>query len=161
MIGSARLSRHADTGRRYRVDLQLAGIKALVTGGTRGIGRAVVETFLEEGANVAFCARNEAEVRTTTADLAGRGATVFGAIADVGDATALTSWVADAAAALGGVDIVVSNVSALAIPDTPDNWEASPSGRPHGHGGPRSSRDAVSGAQPGRLHRHRGECVRS
>ena len=48
------------------MDLQLTGRRALVTGGTRGIGRAVVQTLLAEGASVAFCARDAAEVDSTT-----------------------------------------------------------------------------------------------
>jgi 3-oxoacyl-[acyl-carrier protein] reductase len=106
------------------MDLKLAGSRVLVTGGTRGIGRAIVETFLDEGANVAFCARKPDEVEAATADLSAKG-TVVGAVADVGDPAALAAWVESSAAALGGVDVVVSNVSALAIPDTPENWEAS------------------------------------
>ncbi len=47
------------------MDLQLSGLRALVTGGTRGIGRATVETFLDEGASVAFCARTAADVEAT------------------------------------------------------------------------------------------------
>lgn len=107
------------------MDLQLTGRRALVTGGTRGIGRAVVEGLLAEGAHVAFCARDEQEVTTTQEALSVGGATVHGGVCDVGDGAALTAWVGQAAEQLGGVDVVVSNVSALAIPDTDENWEAS------------------------------------
>jgi len=107
------------------MDLRLNGSKVLVTGGTRGIGRAVVETFLEEGADVAFCARDAAEVAATEEALGEAGAVALGSVADVGDADALEAWVGEAAGRLGGIDVVVSNVSALAIPDSPENWEAS------------------------------------
>jgi 3-oxoacyl-[acyl-carrier protein] reductase len=103
------------------VDLGLNGLRALVTGGTRGIGRAVVETLAAEGAAVAFCARTAADVTAAQA----AGGTVRGYVADVGDQAALRAWVTTAAEDLGGVDIVVANVSALAIPDSPENWQRS------------------------------------
>ncbi len=102
------------------MDLQLTGSRVLVTGGTRGIGRAIVAAFLAEGATVEFCARDAAAVQATSAEL---GAT--GTALDVGDGPALTGWVAEAAARLGGIDVVVANVSALAIPDVEENWQAS------------------------------------
>jgi len=106
------------------MDLKLSGTRVLVTGGTRGIGRAIVEGFLDEGAQVVFCARNPDEVVTTQKTLSERG-TVTGATVDVGDGEALAAWVEQSAEALGGLDVVVANVSALAIPDTEENWQAS------------------------------------
>ena len=110
------------------MDLQLNGTRVLVTGGSRGIGRAIVEAFLDEGATVGFCARNAEEVTATQQalqDHASGGASVTGSVVDVGDADALAAWVEESAGAFGGLDVVVANVSALAIPDTEENWEAS------------------------------------
>lgn len=106
------------------MDLQLTDKRALVTGGTRGIGRAIVEAFLDEGATVAFCARDADEVAATTKALQERGP-VHGSTLDVGDAAALSEWVSQSAAALGGIDIVVASVSALAIENSEESWAAS------------------------------------
>lgn len=106
------------------MDLDLSGTRVLVTGGSRGIGRAVTEAFLDEGAHVAFCARNPDEVKSTQDELLDRG-TVVGTALDVGDAEALAGWVDQSAEAFGGLDVVVANVSALAIPDTEENWQLS------------------------------------
>ncbi|KUI28615.1 SDR family NAD(P)-dependent oxidoreductase [Mycobacterium sp. GA-2829] len=106
------------------MELGLTGKRFAVTGGTRGIGRAVVEGLLAEGAAVAFCARTPEAVTEAEAELAGSG-TAVGTAVDVGDTAALTAWVGAAADTLGGLDGVVANVSALAIPESADNWRTS------------------------------------
>ena len=105
------------------MDLGLKGLKAIITGGTKGIGRAIAQTLAAEGAHVALCARNADEVAATVAEFEGFGVKAFGRAVDVADATALAAWVAEAAQALGGIDIVVANVSALAIASDEAGWQ--------------------------------------
>jgi 3-oxoacyl-[acyl-carrier protein] reductase len=105
------------------MDLGLKGLKAVVTGGTKGIGRAIAQTLAAEGAHVALCARNADEVDKTVAEFSGYGVNVFGRAVDVGDGPALQAWVAEVDKVLGGIDIVVANVSALAIENNEDGWQ--------------------------------------
>ncbi len=107
------------------MDLGLAGARALVTGGSRGIGRAIVEALADEGATVSFCARSADGVDSALSELRAAGRTVYGTPVDVADGDALRSWVTHCAEELGGLDVVVANVSALAIPGSEENWEAS------------------------------------
>jgi 3-oxoacyl-[acyl-carrier protein] reductase len=105
------------------MDLGLKGKRVLVTGGTRGIGRAIVETFSAEGAQVALCARNEEEISAAVSALAQSGGTAYGAIVDVSDEGALREWVESAAEQMGGLDAVVSNVGAMAVGTDRYAWE--------------------------------------
>jgi NAD(P)-dependent dehydrogenase (short-subunit alcohol dehydrogenase family) len=93
------------------MDLGLNGKKAIVTGASRGIGRAVASTFADEGMDLAICARNAAGLEEAKKDLEGHGARVFSKSVDVGDGEALKAFVTEAAGELGGLDVLVSNPS--------------------------------------------------
>lgn len=93
------------------MDLGLKGRKVIVTGGSRGLGRATLELFAAEGADVAFFSRNAEQVAEAAASLARHGGKVIGEAFEMGNREAYRNWLAKAAEALGGVDIFVHNVS--------------------------------------------------
>jgi 3-oxoacyl-[acyl-carrier protein] reductase len=105
------------------MDLGLKGLRAVVTGGTKGIGRRAADIFAEEGASVAICARNADELKAAVNDLKAKGVNAFGAAIDVADKAALQKFISDSEAALSGVDILVANVSALAAQGKLEDWQ--------------------------------------
>lgn len=106
------------------MDLQLKGKTAVVTGASRGIGRAIAELFAEEGANVAVCARHAEAVAETVKALEAKGVKAFGQAVDIADGPALKGFIEAAAGALGGIDVLVSNASALVQGSAEDAWKA-------------------------------------
>ena len=122
------------------MDLGLEGKKVIITGGSRGLGRAIGETFLREGATVSFCSRTariELEdedprlrgvVRTDGVEQAAEKMSelgkVYGSVVDAADREQLARWVNDAAQTMGGIDVVISNTSALGgQPRSPEGWQ--------------------------------------
>lgn len=104
------------------MDLGLRGKRALVTGATKGIGRAIIDTLAAEGCDIALCARSEDEVEATVRELKAKGVNVSGAAVNVRDAEAYKAWLEASVEALGGCDIFVPNVSAGGGMDSEKNW---------------------------------------
>ena len=104
------------------MDLGLRGKKAIVTGATRGIGRAIVELLAQEGVDVGLCSRTEDEVDAAVHALKQRGINAVGEAVNVRDGEAYKAWLARTAEALGGCDIFVPNVSAGGGFDSEKNW---------------------------------------
>ena len=106
------------------MDLELTGKVALITGSTKGIGRAVAERLAAEGCHLGICARNQTEVDQAISELSGKGVKVVGDAVDVASADSMGNWVEHCASELGGIDIFVSNVSAGGADASEDGWRA-------------------------------------
>lgn len=104
------------------MDLALTDKRAIVTGATKGIGRAIAVCLANEGCSVSVCARNQKEVEDVALALSVNRTKAFGTALNVADKVALEAWVRDSAKWLGGIDIVVANVSALATDNTEEAW---------------------------------------
>ncbi|MCB1842423.1 MAG: SDR family oxidoreductase [Halioglobus sp.] len=105
------------------MDLGLSGKKAVITGATRGIGRAIANLLADEGVDLAICSRNQAEVDSAVAELGKKGVSVTGAVVDVADKNAYQAWITEAGETLGGIDIFIPNVSAGGGNMSEEGWE--------------------------------------
>ncbi|HTV44740.1 MAG TPA: SDR family NAD(P)-dependent oxidoreductase [Stellaceae bacterium] len=105
--------------------IDLAGRRAVVTGGSRGIGRAIALGLAEAGAAVSICARGAEALAETRAEIARLGHEAHAARCDLADAAAVAHYIAEAAAALGGIDILVNNASGFGTSDDEAGWERS------------------------------------
>jgi 3-oxoacyl-[acyl-carrier protein] reductase len=105
------------------MDLELTGRKAIVTGGSKGIGKHIVDLMVENGMSVAFCARDAAGVAAAEQVWTDQGHRVRGTSVDVADREAYKAWLSDAADWLGGCDAFVPNVSAGGG-NSEDQWRA-------------------------------------
>ena len=106
------------------MDLGLRGKSAVVTGASRGIGRAIALRLAEEGAGVAICARGEPALREAEAELRTRSVPVYAAVCDVGNSEALDAFLDAARASLGRLDILVNNPSGIALADDEGVWQS-------------------------------------
>ncbi|MBA2298623.1 MAG: SDR family oxidoreductase [Actinobacteria bacterium] len=110
------------------MNLGLEGRRAVVTGGSKGIGAAIAQELVREGARVAICSRNEDEILATAEELRSSGAVVYAQPADVTDPERVRDFVTRAAEALGGIDFLVNNAGGAHPGDfqtlTDENWRA-------------------------------------
>jgi 3-oxoacyl-[acyl-carrier protein] reductase len=101
------------------------GKRIIVTGGSRGIGRAIALGFAASDADVSICARNPEPLEATRKEIAGFGHIAHAGMCDLGDPAAIAGYVAAAAAVLGGIAVLVNNASGFGITDDEAGWEAS------------------------------------
>ena len=107
------------------MNIDLAGKRAIVAGGSRGIGRAIALAFVGAGAGVSICARGAERLAATREEIARHGGTAHAAVCDLADAAAVPRYIEEAAGALGGIDILVNNASGFGASDDEAGWAVS------------------------------------
>jgi 3-oxoacyl-[acyl-carrier protein] reductase len=100
------------------------GYRVVVAGGSKGIGRSIALGFAQSGAAVSICARGNASLEETQQEIAALGGQAHAARCDLADAADIERYVAEAAAALGGIDVLVNNASGYGFGDDDDSWVA-------------------------------------
>ena len=101
---------------------EFKGKKAVITGGSRSIGRDIAEHFAAAGADVAICARGEGGLAEAHKSLARHGGKVHSAVCELADAGQVGRFIAGSAKALGGIDILVNNASGYGNEEEEANW---------------------------------------
>jgi len=102
-----------------------SGRRIVVAGGSRGIGRSIALAFAQAGASISVCARGAEGIARVRAELASLGRPVHAATCDLGDAGAVARYIAEAASALGGIDVLVNNASGFGFTNDELGWAAS------------------------------------
>src|SRR5262245_42726005 len=108
-----------------RLRLDFRGKRVIVAGASRGIGRSIALAFAEAGAAVSICARGAEALERTRGELAAFGGKAHAARCDLADGAQIDRYVDEAAAALGGLDVLVNNASGFGMTNTEESWEAS------------------------------------
>ena len=106
------------------MQMNFDGRRVVVAGGSRGIGRSIAIGFAAAGASVSICARGKPALDATAAEIGAKGVKVHAATCDLSDADAIGTYIADAASALGSIDILVNNASGFGYADDEAGWAA-------------------------------------
>ena len=104
------------------MQIALQGRRVVVAGGSRGIGRSIALGFADAGAAVSICARGQDHLTATSREIAARGVKSHAAVCDLADAASIATYVAAAADALGGIDVLVNNASGFGHTDDEAGW---------------------------------------
>jgi 3-oxoacyl-[acyl-carrier protein] reductase len=107
------------------MDLELKGKNVIITGGSKGIGKRIALAFAKEGANVAICARGKEALQETESELFKNNVKAYAHSCDIANPTALGLFLNAAKNALGSVDVLVHNASALAVGPSLEDWKSS------------------------------------
>ena len=107
------------------MNVDVKGKRVVVCGGSRGIGRSIALAFAGGGAKVSICARGAEALEATRKEIASAGALAHAQACDLADEAAIGRYIPAAAAALGGIDVLVNNATAGAVGDEEDAWEES------------------------------------
>jgi 3-oxoacyl-[acyl-carrier protein] reductase len=106
------------------MQVSMQGKRVVVAGGSKGIGRSIALGFASVGASVSICARGAAALEATRQEIAAKGVAAHAVACDLADKKAIDAYVAAAAAALGGIDILVNNASGFGSTDDEAGWAA-------------------------------------
>ena len=107
------------------MQINLKGKRAIITGGSKGIGRSIALKFANAGAAVSICARGSAALDKTSAEIMARGVKTHACVCDLTDKGAIAAYIVAAADALGGIDILVNNASGFGAIDDEEGWTKS------------------------------------
>jgi len=107
------------------MNIDFTGKRAIICGGSRGIGRAIALGFAAAGGDVSICARGAETLERTRTEVAALGHKAHAGSCDLSDAAAIRSYITTAAAELGGIDLLVNNASAFGSTDDQAGWMSS------------------------------------
>jgi NAD(P)-dependent dehydrogenase (short-subunit alcohol dehydrogenase family) len=127
-LARARQPRHhrsSDSLTEQEMNIDLSGKRAIVAGGSRGIGRAIALALADAGADVSICARGADTLETARKEIAGKGVKAHAGSCDLANGDAIAGYFAGAVEALGGVDILVNNASGFGAGGDDATWENS------------------------------------
>lgn len=107
-----------------QIPFDFTDYRVAIAGGSRGIGRATALGFLQAGASLAVCARRPAGLEQLRKDAAALPGKLYTQACDLGDGAQITAWIAAAAQAMRGIDVLVNNATGYGFHESDEDWQA-------------------------------------